>query len=145
MSVWLEVVRTYFFLWRCGPTRATASSFLKFLDHTWRTTIGRTSLDEWSTRRIDLYLATHNTEHRHPCPRRDSNPQSQQANGRDPRPRPRGHWDRHTKLVTDHKNLTLRFPTAKPLRRSQSYSWVTDNISISEQPFHSRPVPITPR
>jgi len=35
------------FLWRCGPTRAMASSFLRFLDHTQRrTTVGRTPLDE---------------------------------------------------------------------------------------------------
>jgi hypothetical protein len=31
------------FLWRCGPTRARASSFKRFLDHSqWRTTVGRT-------------------------------------------------------------------------------------------------------
>jgi len=31
-------------LWRCGPTRAMASSFLRFLDHTQRRiTVGRTS------------------------------------------------------------------------------------------------------
>ena len=48
---------------RCGPTRAVASSFLRFLDHTQRrTTVGRTSLDEWSVRRTDLYLTTHNTQ-----------------------------------------------------------------------------------
>jgi hypothetical protein len=41
------------------------------------TTLGRTPLDEWSARRRDLYLTTHNI----PCPRRDSNPQSQQAIG----------------------------------------------------------------
>ena len=35
------------FLWRCGPTRAMASSFLRFLDHTQRRiTVGRTPLDE---------------------------------------------------------------------------------------------------
>ena len=51
--------------WRCGPTRAMASSFLRFLDHTQRRiTVGRTSLDGWSARRRDLYLATHNTQHR---------------------------------------------------------------------------------
>jgi hypothetical protein len=34
-----------------------------FLDHTQRrTTVGRTSLDEWSARRKDLYLTTHNTQ-----------------------------------------------------------------------------------
>ena len=53
------------FLWRCGPTRATASSFLRFLDHTQRRiTVGRIPLDEWSARRRDLYLTTHNTHNR---------------------------------------------------------------------------------
>jgi hypothetical protein len=42
-----------------------ASSFLRFLDHTYRcTTVGRTPLDEWSARRKDLYLTTHNTHNR---------------------------------------------------------------------------------
>ena len=37
----------FFFLWRCGPTRAMASSFLRFLDHTQRRiTVCRTPLDE---------------------------------------------------------------------------------------------------
>jgi len=36
-----------------------------FLDHTQRrTTVGRTPLDEWSARRPDLYLTTHNTHTR---------------------------------------------------------------------------------
>jgi hypothetical protein len=51
--------------WRCGPTRFMASSFKKFLDHTQRrTTVGRTPLDELSSRRRDLYLTTHNTHNR---------------------------------------------------------------------------------
>ena len=42
-----------------------ASSFTRFLDHTQRrTTVGRTPLDEWSARRRDLYLTTHNTHNR---------------------------------------------------------------------------------
>jgi len=42
-----------------------ASSFLRFLDHIQRrTTVGRTPLDEWSARRRDLYLTTHNTHNR---------------------------------------------------------------------------------
>ena len=55
-----------FFLWRCDTTRNMASSFLRFfLDHTQRSTIvGRTPLDEWSARRRDLYLTTHNTHNR---------------------------------------------------------------------------------
>ena len=55
----------FFFLWRCDPTRAMASSFTRFLDHTQRRiTVGRTPLDEWSARRRDLYLTTHNTHNR---------------------------------------------------------------------------------
>ena len=39
--------------------------FLMFLDHTKRhTTFGRTPLDEWSARRRDLYLKTHDTHNR---------------------------------------------------------------------------------
>ena len=37
---------------------------MMFLDHTRRTTVGRTPLDEWSARRRDLYLTTHNTHNR---------------------------------------------------------------------------------
>ena len=86
---WIETFRSFhffyfFLLWRCGPTRA---SFLSFLDNTQRRTIvGRTSLDEWSVRRRDCYLATQNTHNKYPCFRWDSNPQSQQASGRRPTP-----------------------------------------------------------
>ena len=39
--------------------------FLMFLDHTQRrSTVSRTPLDEWSARRRDLYLTTHNTHNR---------------------------------------------------------------------------------
>jgi hypothetical protein len=39
--------------------------FLMFLDHTQRrNTVCRTPLDEWSARRWDLYLTTHNTHNR---------------------------------------------------------------------------------
>ena len=42
-----------------------ASSFLRFLYHAQqRTTVGRTPLDEWSARRRDLYLTTHDTHNR---------------------------------------------------------------------------------
>jgi len=80
------------FFWHNGPQWAMACSFTRFLHHTQRrTTVGRTPLDGWSTRRRDLYRTTHNTHNRHPCHRLDSNPQSQQACGR--RLRPRDHWD----------------------------------------------------
>ena len=39
--------------------------FLMFLDHTQRrSTVGRTPLDEWSARRRDVYLTTHDTHNR---------------------------------------------------------------------------------
>jgi hypothetical protein len=73
--------------WHNSPHWARASSFARFLDHTQRrTTVGRTTLDEWSARRRDLYPTKHNTHNRQTSmPRWDSNPQSQQASG---------HWDR---------------------------------------------------
>jgi hypothetical protein len=53
-----------YFLWRFGPTRVMASSFLRFLSSTQRRNRVRTPLDEWSARRRDLYLTTHNTHNR---------------------------------------------------------------------------------
>jgi len=42
-----------------------ASSFIRFPHHTERRiTVGRTPLDEWSARRRDLYLTTHNIHNR---------------------------------------------------------------------------------
>jgi len=49
------------------------------------TILCRTLLDEWSARRRDLYLTAQNTHKRQTSmPRRDWNPQSQQASGRRP-------------------------------------------------------------
>ena len=81
-----DFVLLFFLLWRCDPTPVMASSFLRFLDHTRHTTAGRTPLDEWSARRRDLYLTTHNNHNRQTSmpPRWDSNPRSQQARGRRP-------------------------------------------------------------
>ena len=86
-----------FLLWRCDPTRAMASSFLMFLDHTQRrTTVGRTTLDEWSVRRRDLYLTTqHSQQTKIHAP---GGIRTHNLSGRaaaDLRLRPRGHWDRH--------------------------------------------------
>jgi hypothetical protein len=51
--------------WRNSPQWARPSSFTRFLNHIQRrTTVGRTPLDEWSVRRRDLYLITHNTHNR---------------------------------------------------------------------------------
>jgi hypothetical protein len=72
LATWLEEPYKEFtvhiflcFLWRCGLTRCMASSLLRFLTHIKRRiTVGRTPLDEWSARRRDLYLTTHNTHKR---------------------------------------------------------------------------------
>jgi hypothetical protein len=51
-----------FLFWPNSPQWARASSFTRFLDHTKRrTTVGKTPLGEWSARRRDLYMTTHNT------------------------------------------------------------------------------------
>jgi hypothetical protein len=53
------------FFWRNRPQWATSSSITRFLHHTQRrTTVSRTPLGEWSVRRRDLYLTTHNTHNR---------------------------------------------------------------------------------
>ena len=61
-----KIIYIFFFpLWRCGTTRATASSFVRFLDHTQRRiTVGGTPVNEWSARRRDLYLKKHNSHNR---------------------------------------------------------------------------------
>ena len=91
----------YIFLWRCDPTRAMTSSFLRFLDHTQRRiTVGRTPLDKWSTRDRDLYLTTHNTHNRQtsmPPGGIRTHDLSRRA-AADLRLRTRGHWDR---LIND--------------------------------------------
>ena len=82
------LILLYFFLpWFNSPSGPRHHHYRGFM-----ITFGRTPLDEWSARRQDLctWQYTTLTRDRHPCFRRDSNPQSQQVSGR----RPRGHWDR---------------------------------------------------
>ena len=69
----------------------------RFLDHAQRrTTVGRTPLDEWSARRRDLYLTTHNTQQQTdihaPGGIRTHNLSRRAA--ADLRLGQRGHWDR---------------------------------------------------
>jgi hypothetical protein len=89
------------------PQWARAPSFTRFLDQIQRhTTVGRTPLDEWSARRRDLYLTTHNTHKRQtympPGGIRTHNPSKRAA--ADQSLRPRGQWDRLMKLVYNGKN-----------------------------------------
>ena len=83
-------------LWRCTPTRAMASGFLRFLHHTQRrTTVGRSPLDMPSARRRDLYPTTQNNHKRQTSlPRRGSNHNLSRWEAADLCLRPHGHWDR---------------------------------------------------
>jgi len=93
-----------FFSLALALLRALASSLARFHDHIQRrATVGRTPLNEWSVRRRDLYLTTHNTQHTniqalggirtHDRCRRAAV---------DQRLRPRGHWDRHIYTQIDN-------------------------------------------
>ena len=94
--------------WRDSTQWAMASSFLRFLDHTQqRITVGRTHLDEWSARRKDLYLTTHNTHYtdiQAPGGIRTHNLSRRAA--ADLRLRPRGQWDRS--LIGHTSNLNIK-------------------------------------
>ena len=75
----------YYFLFLAArqPLKASASCMWSLDNTQRRTTVHRSSLDRCSVHTKDLYL--HNTQHpqeTHSCPRRGSNPQSQQATGR---------------------------------------------------------------
>ena len=85
--------------WHNGAQWAMTSSCPRFLDHKQRrVTVGRTPLDEWSARRRDLYLTTHNTHNSQiSMPPVGFEPTiSTDEPAADLRLRPRGHWDRLT-------------------------------------------------
>ena len=91
----LQIFKWYFFflLWRCDPTRAMATSFLRFLDHTQRrTTVDRTPLGEWSARRRDNTQHSQQTYIHAPGGIRIHDLSMRAV--ADLRIRPRGHWDR---------------------------------------------------
>ena len=94
-----------------------------FLDHTqWRTTVGRTPLDEWSARRRDLYLTTHNTHNRQtsmPPSGVRTHDLSRWA-AVDLSLRPRGHWDKC--------NTVISSKTIKNMQ-SSTLNWVTRLIT----------------
>jgi hypothetical protein len=95
--MWIIFLLLFFLLASTTHLRVSASSFLRFRDHTqWHDTVGRTPLDEWSACRRDLYLR--NTQHSQqtnihaPGGIQTRNPSRRSA--ADPRLRPLGHWDR---------------------------------------------------
>ena len=111
------------FLWRCGPTWAMASSFTRFLDHTQRRiTVSRTPLDEWSARRRDLYLTSHNT-HNSKTPMPPSGIRTHNLSRReaaDLRLIPRGHWDRQLSIQNPYICDILLFLKDGIIRRDKN-------------------------
>ena len=64
-STWHRLAWYTFFSITQQPLLGQGSSLSRPHEHTLRhTTVGRTPLDEWSARRRDLYLTTHNTRNR---------------------------------------------------------------------------------
>jgi len=60
-----QVRNTFLFLWLFGPISGHGLPLRGFaIILSGHITLGRTSLDEWSARRRDLYLTTHNTHKR---------------------------------------------------------------------------------
>jgi hypothetical protein len=88
------------FLWRFDtieghglPWRGFA---ITFIGHT---TLGRTPLDEWSARRTDIYLTTHNTQTDTHAPGGIPTNNSSKRAAAHPRLRPRGKRDRLQVLI----------------------------------------------
>jgi len=118
---------TFVCFWRDSLQWAGASLLTRFLDHTQpRITVGRTSLEEWSARRRDLYLTTHSTHNRQtsmsPVAIRTHNLSRRAA--ADLRLRPRGHWDRPSATLFT-TNLTWAHLGSNPGRRHESSVWST--------------------
>jgi len=62
LFIYCEFLLLYF--WPNSTPVDQGLSLTRFLDRTRHTTVGRTPLDELSSRRRDLYLTTHNTHNR---------------------------------------------------------------------------------
>jgi hypothetical protein len=117
------------FLWLgspSGPMTAVWSFFIT-LRHT---TLGRNPLDEWSARHIDLHMTTQYTHKKQTSMSLwDSNPQSQQASGRVPRPytaRPLGDLTALYIMVTRHIAL-IQWEVEKPVNQ-QTFTFLRVDI-----------------
>jgi hypothetical protein len=101
------------------------------------TTLGRTPLEEWSARRRDLYLTTHNT-HKRQTRIETHNPSKRAAV--DPRLRPRGHWDRlaspvymTTKQTKEVSFISLRNIDASFIK-NERYTHLLVNVWVNILP-----------
>ena len=74
--------QTFFYHGATAPSGPRPTHYRWFIITLRYSALGRTPLHERSARLRDFYLTIYNTHNRHPCYRRDSNPQSQQASAR---------------------------------------------------------------
>ena len=83
-AVGTKFVCIFIFFFFCGPTRGMASTFMRFLEHTYNDAPQSVGL-LWTSDQPDAetFIRQHTTlkRERHLCHRRDPNPQSQQSNG----------------------------------------------------------------
>jgi hypothetical protein len=116
LAVTFTQISFLFFL----PFLVLTSFYLLFvgkeaLYHTQTHTLDRTPLDEGSARPRGLYLRAHNTQNRHPCPRRNSNSQSNPASER-----PQTHaLDRAATGISSNKVTNRLLEELHPL-----HSWI---------------------
>jgi len=94
-------------------------------------------MDKWLSRRSDLYPTTNNTHNKHPCPRWDLKPQSQQTSGL----RQRVYWDRPTLCLTYSMKLSPSWE-ANRFAASQEIPHISRNPKVHYR-THKRPPPVS--
>ena len=130
-------MKTLFFFWRDSPQWARVSSFMRFVDHTQRNTVGNTPLDEWSTRRRDLYLTTLTGDKHHDPGEIRSNNLSRRA-AADLRLRPRGRWDRNEGVLERSKLSSCILPEWRSLWRDYAQIVLLDvTVMPVDSPYPS--------
>jgi hypothetical protein len=143
-------IRWIFFCFVATQRGSWPSHSWGFLGNTRRhTTVGRTPLDEWSARRRNLYLTTHNTHNRQASISTvgfEPTISGRQA-AADLRLRPGGHRDRHIRWIFNirEKQFLLRRPKqvipklwrtcVSPYSGSQNLNFISLSTFLSPIPF----------
>jgi len=131
---WLEESSGFYFMaqWpHSGPEHPHYRGFTITLRHT---TLGRTPLAEWSARRRELYVTTHNIRNR----QTSMTPAGLEP--ADPRLRPRGHWDRPEDVFA---SFIIDYPSIFEVLRKRVSTMQPAGLSltISVYFFTSTPTP----
>ena len=107
----VTLLQIFFIPVATAPSGSGPPHYLGFTITLRHTTLVRTSLDEWSARRRDLYMTTHNAYKREtltpPGGIRTYDPSERTA--ADQRLRPRDHWDRRCSVLLPKICLGIYF------------------------------------